>query len=154
MAGQREHHMDVATVDHLLTTTRSVRKRLDLTRPVEADVIQQCLEIAIQAPRFKPRKEGISPGVTSLSSLIRRNGLSWRNSTIGGYSRSTSHSSWTRYARRDTTMWLPGSTSLSISTRCRCISFPVSPIWRGSIGLVQMPVRRRCTHASCPRHGR
>lgn len=43
--------MDVATVDHLLTTTRSVRKRLDLTRPVEADVIQQCLEIAIQAPQ-------------------------------------------------------------------------------------------------------
>ncbi|MDQ3904672.1 MAG: nitroreductase, partial [Actinomycetota bacterium] len=27
--------MDLATVDHLLTTTRSVRKRLDLTRPVE-----------------------------------------------------------------------------------------------------------------------
>jgi nitroreductase len=26
--------MDLATVDHLLTTTRSVRKRLDLKRPV------------------------------------------------------------------------------------------------------------------------
>lgn len=42
--------MDLATVDHLLTTTRSVRKRLDLNRPVEPEIIQQCLEIAIQAP--------------------------------------------------------------------------------------------------------
>ena len=42
--------MDLATVDHLLTTTRSVRKRLDLTRPVEPDVIQQCIDIALQAP--------------------------------------------------------------------------------------------------------
>ena len=42
--------MDLATVDKLLTTTRTVRKRLDLTRPVARDVIEQCLEIAIQAP--------------------------------------------------------------------------------------------------------
>ena len=42
--------MDLATVDHLLTTTRSVRKRLDLTRPVEAAVLERCLEIALQAP--------------------------------------------------------------------------------------------------------
>lgn len=42
--------MDLATVDHLLTTTRAVRKRLDFTRPVEPAVIQECLEIAIQAP--------------------------------------------------------------------------------------------------------
>jgi len=42
--------MDRATVDHLLTRTRTVRKRLDLTKPVEPEVIQECLEIAIQAP--------------------------------------------------------------------------------------------------------
>jgi nitroreductase len=42
--------MDLATVDKLLTTTRSVRKRLDLTRPVEPEVLQQCLDIAVQAP--------------------------------------------------------------------------------------------------------
>ena len=42
--------MDLSTVDKLLTTTRSVRKRLDLTRPVEPEIIQKCLEIAIQAP--------------------------------------------------------------------------------------------------------
>jgi hypothetical protein len=32
--------MDLASIDHVLTTTRSVRKRLDLTRPVEPDRIQ------------------------------------------------------------------------------------------------------------------
>src|SRR5262249_39822295 len=42
--------MDLATVDHLLTTTRSVRQRLDLTRPVDPAVIAQCLDVAIQAP--------------------------------------------------------------------------------------------------------
>jgi nitroreductase len=38
------------TPDQLLTTTRSVRKRLDLTRPVPMDLIRECLEIALQAP--------------------------------------------------------------------------------------------------------
>ncbi len=42
--------MDIATVDKLLTTTRTVRKRLDLDRPVELEVIHECLDIAIQAP--------------------------------------------------------------------------------------------------------
>jgi len=36
--------------DELLATTRSVRKRLDLSRPVEPEVIQECLELAVQAP--------------------------------------------------------------------------------------------------------
>ncbi|MGX7682020.1 nitroreductase family protein [Jatrophihabitans sp. DSM 45814] len=36
--------------DELLTTTRTVRKRLDLTRPVPLEVIRECLEIALQAP--------------------------------------------------------------------------------------------------------
>lgn len=38
------------TPDELLTTTRSVRKRLDLTRPVPLDLVRECLEIATQAP--------------------------------------------------------------------------------------------------------
>lgn len=42
--------MDWGTIEHLLTTTRSVRKRLDLQRPVDLDVLAECLEIAIQAP--------------------------------------------------------------------------------------------------------
>jgi nitroreductase len=42
--------MDLSTADKLLTTTRAVRKRLDLSRPVSEDVILECLRIAIQAP--------------------------------------------------------------------------------------------------------
>ncbi len=42
--------MDLTTVDHLLSTTRAVRKRLDLTRPVPREVVIECLRLAIQAP--------------------------------------------------------------------------------------------------------
>jgi nitroreductase len=38
------------TPDELLTTTRSVRKRLDLGRPVPMELVTQCLQIALQAP--------------------------------------------------------------------------------------------------------
>ena len=37
-------------VDHVLTTTRSVRRRLDLDRPVPLDLVHDCLRIAQQAP--------------------------------------------------------------------------------------------------------
>src|SRR5262245_59157596 len=36
--------------DTLLTTTRSVRKRLDLERPVPRDEVLACLRLAFQAP--------------------------------------------------------------------------------------------------------
>jgi nitroreductase len=36
--------------DELLSTTRAVRRRLDLTRPVERELIEQCLALAVQAP--------------------------------------------------------------------------------------------------------
>ena len=38
------------TPDHLLSTTRAVRKRLDLTRPVERKLLEECLDLALQAP--------------------------------------------------------------------------------------------------------
>lgn len=41
---------DYVSTDELLTTTRSVRRRLDLTRPVPLGLIRECLEIAVQAP--------------------------------------------------------------------------------------------------------
>lgn len=47
---------NLKVVDHLLTTTRSVRKRLDLDRPVGREVIEQCLEIAAQAPSGSNRQ--------------------------------------------------------------------------------------------------
>src|SRR5687767_14298208 len=44
------------TSDEVLTTTRTVRKRLDLTRPVPPDLIRECLEIALQAPSGSNRQ--------------------------------------------------------------------------------------------------
>jgi nitroreductase len=38
------------SVDELLTTTRSVRKRLDFEKPVSREVLMECLELALQAP--------------------------------------------------------------------------------------------------------
>jgi nitroreductase len=42
--------IDTAATDHLLLTTRAVRRRLDLDRPVEKSVILECLRLAVQAP--------------------------------------------------------------------------------------------------------
>jgi nitroreductase len=40
----------LADVDTVLTTTRAVRKRLDLHRPVPREVVEECARIAFQAP--------------------------------------------------------------------------------------------------------
>ncbi|MFJ2031145.1 nitroreductase family protein [Streptosporangium sp. NPDC087985] len=44
------------TPDELLTTTRSVRKRLDLDRPVSRELIEECLTLALQAPSGSNRQ--------------------------------------------------------------------------------------------------
>lgn len=44
------------SADDVLTTTRSVRKRLDLTRPVPLELIKECLEVALQAPSGSNRQ--------------------------------------------------------------------------------------------------
>jgi nitroreductase len=44
------------TPDELLTTTRTVRKRLDLTREVPMSLVRECLEIALQAPSGSNRQ--------------------------------------------------------------------------------------------------
>lgn len=41
---------DLDTVDRLLSTTRTVRKRLDLEKPVPPEVLTECIRLAIQAP--------------------------------------------------------------------------------------------------------
>ncbi|MBJ7381949.1 MAG: nitroreductase family protein, partial [Acidimicrobiia bacterium] len=48
--------MDLLAADELLTTTRSVRKRLDLTREVKIDDVMECIEIALQAPTGSNRQ--------------------------------------------------------------------------------------------------
>jgi nitroreductase len=44
------------SADDVLTTTRAVRKRLDLDRPVPRDVLLDCLQIAVQAPTGSNRQ--------------------------------------------------------------------------------------------------
>ncbi len=39
-----------SAVDHVLSTTRAVRKRIDLDRPVEDQVIYDCIDLAEQSP--------------------------------------------------------------------------------------------------------
>jgi nitroreductase len=45
------------TPDELLATTRAVRKRLDLERPVERKVLEECLRLAQQAPTASYRQD-------------------------------------------------------------------------------------------------
>ncbi len=42
--------LDIEAADKLLTTTRGVRRRIDFDRPVEREVIEDCIEVAMQAP--------------------------------------------------------------------------------------------------------
>jgi nitroreductase len=44
------------SADEVLTSTRSVRKRLDFDRPVERAVVEEALEIALQAPTGSNRQ--------------------------------------------------------------------------------------------------
>jgi nitroreductase len=41
---------DPMTADEVLTTTRAVRRRLDFDRPVDRDLLRECVRIALQAP--------------------------------------------------------------------------------------------------------
>ena len=41
---------DLAQTDRLLTTTKQVRKRLDLSRPVDLNLVLDCIDIASAAP--------------------------------------------------------------------------------------------------------
>jgi nitroreductase len=49
--------MNEMSAETVLTTTRAVRKRLDLTRPVDLAVVKECLTIALQAPSASNRQE-------------------------------------------------------------------------------------------------
>jgi len=44
------------TPDQLLSTTRAVRKRLDLDRPVPHSLIEECVDLATQAPTGRNRQ--------------------------------------------------------------------------------------------------
>ena len=77
------------TPDELLSTTRAVRRRLDLTRPVEPALIRECLELALQAPSGGNRQRWSFVVVTdaakraSLGALYRAGFDRYRNAGIG-----------------------------------------------------------------------
>jgi nitroreductase len=45
------------SADEVLTTTRTVRKRLDFERPVPRELLMECLQVAVQAPNGGNRQE-------------------------------------------------------------------------------------------------
>jgi nitroreductase len=45
------------TLDEVLTTTRAVRKRLDTSRPVPRALLEECLDLALQAPNGSNRND-------------------------------------------------------------------------------------------------
>jgi nitroreductase len=69
------------TSDELLSTTRAVRKRLDLTRPVERSLVEECLALAVQAPSASNRQNWDFVVVTDpekRAALGELYGTSWR----------------------------------------------------------------------------
>ena len=74
------------TADQLLSTTRSVRKRLDLERPVEPEIVLECLDLALQAPTGSNRQGWHWMFITdadkkkALADLYKTNFLAYRDS--------------------------------------------------------------------------
>jgi nitroreductase len=48
---------DLASIDGLLTTTKAVRRRLDLTRPVPREVVADCIRLGCYAPNASNAQE-------------------------------------------------------------------------------------------------
>lgn len=77
------------TPDELLSTTRAVRRRLDLTRPVERGLVEECLSLALQAPTGGNRQTWSFVVVTdaekraALGELYRRGFDRYRTAGIG-----------------------------------------------------------------------
>lgn len=74
------------TPDQLLSTTRSVRKRLDLERPVDPAIVLECLDLALQAPTGSNRQGWHWMFITdpekkkALADLYKANFLAYRDS--------------------------------------------------------------------------
>lgn len=82
------------TPDQLLSTTRTVRRRLDLERPVERELIEECLALAQQAPSGGNRQSWAFVVVTdpakraALGDVYRKGWEQYAKHGIGGASSS------------------------------------------------------------------
>ena len=68
-------------VDRLLTTTKAVRRRLDLTRPVPRELIVDCIRLAAYAPNASNGQEW-KWVVVDDPELVRRCGEQYRKLTV------------------------------------------------------------------------
>ena len=83
------------TPDELLSTTRSVRRRLDLERPVDRGLIEECLRLAQQAPSGGNRQGAVFVVVTDPE----------RRAALGDIYRSA----WDRYVSEGVAAGPPGA---------------------------------------------
>ena len=80
MAQEIDGQLDPGAVDHLLTTTRSVRRRLLLDRPVDLADLHECIGVALQAPTGSNNRSWrflvvTDPGTRAALADIYRKGL-------------------------------------------------------------------------------
>ena len=99
------------TIDELLTTTRSVRKRLDCDRPVEREVIEDCVRIGMQTPSGSNRQAWQwvfveEPGAKlRLAEIYRRQfDATYRVTPVGTYADPKSQAQ--AHRRRESAIWL------------------------------------------------
>jgi nitroreductase len=80
--------IDVTNADLLLSTTRSVRRRLDFDRPVEREVLVECLQLAVQAPTASNRQTWRWMVVTDpdlkarIADIYREEGMGYLRSSV------------------------------------------------------------------------
>jgi nitroreductase len=88
MPSSAQPAIDVANADLLLSTTRAVRRRLDLERPVEREVILECLRLAVQAPTASNRQRWRWMVVTDaglrsrIAEIYREQGMGYLRATL------------------------------------------------------------------------
>jgi nitroreductase len=119
------------TNDELLTTTRAVRKRLDFSRPVEREVLEECLQIAHQAPTGSNRQDWHFVVVTdparraALADCYRRGWQAYRDSGGGAGNRLTGD------AARDAVMSRIGDSSTYLAEHMAEVPVLVVPCIAG-----------------------
>jgi nitroreductase len=80
--------VDLEVIDRLLSTTRSVRRRLDLERPVDPAIVLECLRLAVQAPAAGNVEAWRWMVITDpdtrrqIADIYRRAGLDWLDNAL------------------------------------------------------------------------